>query len=69
MPSLPTPTPKSVADIKSNLLRPALTSHFEVRIPIPAKLQEKDNKRKIFLEYNWLNVSNITCCKLNLLCS
>jgi hypothetical protein len=69
MPSLPTPTPKSVADIKSNLLRPALTSHFEVRIPIPAKLQEKDNSGKSFLEYNGLNVSNITDGKLNLLCS
>jgi hypothetical protein len=29
------PTPKSVSDIKSNLLRPALTSHFEVSIGVP----------------------------------
>ena len=29
------PTPRSVSNIKSNLLRPALTSHFEVEIPIP----------------------------------
>ena len=28
-----------VADIKANLLRPALTSHFEVEIPIPPGLQ------------------------------
>jgi hypothetical protein len=35
MPSV-TPTPKNVADIKSNLLRPALTSHFVVTIPKPA---------------------------------
>lgn len=29
------PTPKSVSDIKSNLLRPSLTSHFEVSIGVP----------------------------------
>jgi len=29
------PTPKSVSDIKSKLLRPSLTSHFEVSIGIP----------------------------------
>ena len=29
------PSPKSIADIKSNLLAPATTSHFEVEIPIP----------------------------------
>ena len=28
-----------VADIKANLLRPALTSHFEVEIPVPPGLQ------------------------------
>ena len=28
------PSPKTIADIKLNLLRPALTSHFEVKIPI-----------------------------------
>ena len=30
-----TPTPKNIADIKLNLLRPALTSHFAVTIPKP----------------------------------
>ena len=30
------PTPRSVSNIKSNLLRPALTSHFEVEIPLPS---------------------------------
>ena len=30
-----TPTPKKIADIKLNLLRPALTSHFAVTIPKP----------------------------------
>jgi len=29
------PKPRSLSDIKSKLLRPALTSHFEVEIPIP----------------------------------
>lgn len=29
------PTPRSVSSIKSNLLRPALTSHFEVMIGVP----------------------------------
>ena len=34
------PTPKSVSDIKSNLLRPALTSHFEVSIGVPPFLSQ-----------------------------
>ena len=33
------PTKKSVSDIKANLLRPALTSHFEVEIGIPNALR------------------------------
>ena len=33
------PTPKSVSQIKSQLLSPALTSHFEVEIGIPGDLQ------------------------------
>ena len=33
------PTKKSVADIKANLLRPALTSHFEVEIGVPDALR------------------------------
>ena len=28
-------SPKTIADIKLNLLRPALTSHFAVTIPKP----------------------------------
>lgn len=35
------PTARKIADIKSNLLHPALTSHFEVKIPIPTGLSEK----------------------------
>ena len=33
------PTRKSVSDIKANLLRPALTSHFEVEIGVPNALR------------------------------
>ena len=32
------PSPRSVSSIKSNLLAPALTSHFEVGIDIPSGL-------------------------------
>ena len=34
------PTPRLIADIKSKLLHPALTSHFEVTIPIPPGLKD-----------------------------
>jgi len=34
------PTVRNIADIKSNLLHPALTSHFEVKIPIPLGLND-----------------------------
>ena len=33
------PAPKSVSQIKSALLRPALTSHFDVEIPFPSTLR------------------------------
>ena len=48
------PAYKRVSDIKSSLLRPSTTSHFEVSIPIPAPLRNK------------LSVNQP---KLNLLCS
>ena len=48
------PTKKSVADIKANLLRPALTSHFEVEIGVPDALRG--------------HIGN-SLGKLNLLCS
>ena len=51
------PSPKTIADIKLNLLRPALTSHFEVKIPKPEKLLLSENG----VRYNQ--------GKLNLLCS
>ena len=59
MPSV-TPTPKKIADIKANLLHPALTSHFEVTIP---KLGKKFDD---FLKYNGVNLDQE---RLNLMCS
>ena len=62
------PTRRSVSDIKANLLRPSLTSHFEVEFAFPNKLiNEKDSSGKTFLEYNGINTVNDT--KLRLLCS
>jgi hypothetical protein len=56
-----TPTPKKIADIKLNLLRPALTSHFAVTIPKPngGDLNE-------FLKYNGVVLNQE---RLNLMCS
>ena len=42
------PTPRSVSKIKSDLLRPATTSHFEVELSIPSGLLSKyrgDNRQ------------------------
>jgi hypothetical protein len=55
------PTKRTVADIKSNLLRPALTSHFEVEIVAPS-----NGEFAKFLEYNGVNYNQ---GQLNLLCS
>jgi hypothetical protein len=58
------PTRKSVSDIKSRLLRPALTSHFEVEIPIPGgDFFEK------FLPQNNIPMSSEKQIQLRLLCS
>jgi hypothetical protein len=59
MPSV-TPTPKNIADIKSNLLRPALTSHFAVTIPKPGGGFDS------FLKDNGVILNQE---KLNLMCS
>ena len=59
MPSV-TPTPKKIEDIKANLLHPALTSHFEVKIPIPG------GGFGNFLKYNGVNLDQE---RLNLMCS
>jgi len=57
------PTPRSVSEIKTNLLRPALTSHFEVRIPIP------DNVKKNVIEKVGYRLSSTDLDQLNLMCS
>ena len=45
------PSSKSVADIKANLLRPALTSHYEVEIGVPSALSLAPNdKRTLHLQ-------------------
>jgi hypothetical protein len=54
------PTVKKIADIKANLLHPALTSHFEVTIPKPTGLS---------LQYLSQNGVKYDQGKLNLLCS
>jgi hypothetical protein len=56
-----TPTPKKIADIKLNLLRPALTSHFAVTIPKPPSGGFDE-----FLKYNGVILNQ---GKLNLMCS
>jgi hypothetical protein len=61
-----TPTPKKIADIKLNLLHPALTSHFEVEIPIPEGLTNA------YLDGNGLSGFKGSSSKqgqLNLMCS
>lgn len=52
------PTPRSVSDIKSKLLRPALTSHFEVQLSFPQELRS-------FLGTDQENV-NLSCCEASL---
>ena len=54
------PTSRTIADIKSKLLHPALTSHFEVTIPKPPGLSN------IYLSQNGVRYDQD---KLNLLCS
>lgn len=55
------PQSRNIADIKSNLLHPALTSHFEVKIPTPSGLTSG------YLSQNGL--PRFDQDKLNLLCS
>ena len=61
-----TPKSRNIAKIKSSLLHPALTSHFEVTIPIPGGL--KDGK---ILAANGLSGFNSDRLqgRLNLMCS
>jgi hypothetical protein len=57
------PTKRTVATIKANLLRPALTSYFEVQIP---KISARNNEFDVFLKNNGVILNQD---KLNLLCS
>lgn len=52
------PAPKRVSQIKSQLLRPALTSHFEVEIPIPPDLRGVLGSQQDTL--------NLSCCDATL---
>ena len=58
------PTVRNIADIKANLLHPALTSHFEVNIPLPVELTKGGESS--LLTQNGVNYNQD---KLNLLCS
>ena len=58
------PKVRTVGDIKTNLLRPALTSHFEVTIPKPPG--EDFDK---FLKANKFDFNLVAQDQLNLLCS
>ena len=57
------PSPKSIAQIKTSLLHPATTSHFEVAIGLPAKLTSGG-----YLNDNGINLGTNNLDKLNLLC-
>ena len=60
------PKIRTVGDIKSKLLHPALTSHFEVEIPKPLDV---DGKFKKFLEDNRYQDNSVLGDQLNLMCS
>ncbi len=58
------PRAKTLAEIKANLLRPALTSHFEVEIPQPS-----GSNWTQFLNANIPNLGPLGMDKINFLCS
>lgn len=58
------PTARKIADIKSNLLRPALTSHFEVEIGLPV-----GNNFSTFLRDNEVPYGVTDQTRLQLMCS
>ena len=58
------PTARKIADIKSNLLRPALTSHFEVEIGLPI-----GNNFSTFLRDNEVPYGSSDQIQLRLMCS
>ena len=57
------PSTKSIAQIKSALLHPATTSHFEVTIGLPKKLSEGG-----YLKDNGINITTSSLDQLQLLC-
>ena len=57
------PTVRRVSDIKSNLLRPATTCHFEVSIPLPGSINSP--ARSIFKKWEGVGKQD----KINLMCS
>ena len=62
------PSIKSVDDIKSSLLRPSLTSHFYVEIPVPSEGANSDSfKQK--LQENGVSWPTRDQDTINLLCS
>ena len=58
------PSPKSIAQIKSSLLHPATTSHFEVTIGLPTKLTSGG-----YLNDNGINLGVNNLDKLQLMCN
>jgi hypothetical protein len=58
------PTVRNIADIKSNLLRPALTSHFEVEIGLPI-----GDNFPTFLQQNGVSYNTNDQTQLRLMCS
>tara|TARA_B100000085_G_scaffold276447_1_gene295598 strand:- start:507 stop:1313 length:807 start_codon:yes stop_codon:yes gene_type:complete len=63
------PSIKSVSDIKSSLLRPALTSHYLVEIGLPSSGQTGDGAFRSHLKEDGIELTTIRQEKLNLLCS
>lgn len=56
------PTPRSVSQIKSALLHPATTSHFEIQLELPTKLNP-------YLNQNGIKLNTINFDRLQLMCS
>ena len=63
------PSIKSVSDIKSSLLRPALTSHYLVEIGLPSNGQDGDGDFRSHLKEDGIELNVVRQEKLNLLCA
>ena len=57
----PLPQVRNIADVKANLLRPALTSNFEVYIPLHKIPIRAMNAAGIFLNKNNEWMLNLSC--------